>query len=442
MNKMVWIIFLVILVVGIAYLISRYNKSTVNSRERIPDENLRDQLVLAPKLAELFANDELFVSEIGLEQFGPEERRFQLEPRIGFILAMHRTMKSIFRYQPHLNLDDKFVTLIHSRISLIPEQVEEYPDPNEYAKQCYIEAKQNAKDLGIEWEGISLKEKFFEVCLRTEAEEEKLLLMNPTDTKDELWKIGHRNIFSLLFQKTFEYTDWELGEYGQNHDVSETQQRKESVILEHPFFEDYVEAVQSYSGKTLGTQGLEKTKQIYCSLFPKPILTRRWDGWQLGIPRPKGSMPDEAFNLLYGEATVFLRQFFKRVENDRLYCEWSAVIDRLGEEDVASRMAGKTGLHYNLERVYWTFNIKFNNWIEQNIENYNCTLVCDLDEIIARADSILREAFFPTPGPFDIGPKRRKEYQIKVLREVAPNLEKPLIEQIWRELKESSNGYI
>ncbi len=175
------------------------------------DENIEDQLVLAPKLAELFANDEAFIFEIGLDEFGFEYRCQQLVLRIGFILAMHRTMKSIFRHQPHLNLDDKFLTLIHSRISLIPEQIEDYPDPNEYAKQCYIEAKQNAKDLGIEWEGMSLKEIFFEVCLRTEVEEEKLLLMSSTDTENEFWKIGHRDIFTLLFEKTFEYVNWELG---------------------------------------------------------------------------------------------------------------------------------------------------------------------------------------------------------------------------------------
>ncbi len=176
------------------------------------DENIKDQLVLAPKLAELFANDEAFIHEIGLDEFGFEDRLQQLVLRIGFILAMHRTMKDIFEIQPQLSLDDKFITLIHSRISLIPEQIEDYPDPNEYAKQCYIEGKQNAKDLGVEWEGMSLKEKFFEVCLRTEVEEEKLLLMNSTDTETEFWKIGHRNIFTLLFEKTFECVKWELDE--------------------------------------------------------------------------------------------------------------------------------------------------------------------------------------------------------------------------------------
>jgi len=206
----------------------------------------------------------------------------------------------------------------------------------------------------------------------------------------------------------------------------------QSEILEHPFFDDYVEAVEAYSGKTLGNQGREKLKQIYCSLFPKAILTTRWDGWELGIPRPKGSMPEEAFNLLYGEGVVFLRDFFKHVENGELYCDYSGVIDKFGDELVAKRMRGKTGIFYNLERAYWTYNITLHYWIEKNIDNYDCSLVCDLDEIAARADSILREAFFPTPGPVDIGAKRRREYQIKVLREAAPQLEKQLIEEIWR----------
>lgn len=212
MIKRVLVLVLVLFCIGTVYLISRYSKPTKNSRERTPDENLMEQLVLAPKLAELFANDELFVFEIGLDQFGPEERRLQLEPRIGFILAMHRTLKSIFRYQPHLNLDDKFVTLIHSRISLIHEVIEEHPDTNAYAKQCYIESKQSANKLGMEWDDMSLREKFFEVCLRTEIEEEKLLAVHPSFTEAEIMKVAHRNIFSLLFEKTFEHIDWELGE--------------------------------------------------------------------------------------------------------------------------------------------------------------------------------------------------------------------------------------
>ena len=126
-----------------------------------------------------------------------------------------------------------------------------------------------------------------------------------------------------------------------------------------------------------------------------------------------------------------------RVEHGKLYCDYSFVIERFGEDLVKRRMIGKTGLQYNLERVYWTFNTRFNNWIDQNTENYDCSLVCDLDEIIAAAHDILREAFFPTPGPFDIGPKKRKEYQIKVLREVALNLEKTLIEKIQEVINET-----
>lgn len=419
---------------------ARFSAQPVANSELMVAENFEEQLVLAPKLARLFANDKEFAHLIGLSNHPPTERASLLEPRIGFILAMYRAMKTISRQHPYLSLDDKFAMLIHSRISIIPEVIQDHSDIEAYAKQCYIEAKRNADGLGMKWNDMSLKEKFFEVCLRTEFEEEKLLLMDPTDTEDEFWKVGHRNIFTLLFEKTFESVDWEIansvGRLSHEEDAEVEQLDEVNVLLqgetlEHPFFEDYVEAVQSYSGKTFGKKGRDKLRQVYCTIYPALIIETHWDGWQLGIPRPKDLMPEEAFNLFYGEATVFLRQFFKRVENDNLYCDWSHVISKFGEENVASRMAGKTGLLYNLERVYWTFNVKFNKWICQNTENYGCSLVCDLDEIVARADSILREAFFPTPGPIYIGPKTRKEYQLKVLREAAPNLEKPLIEQIW-----------
>jgi len=403
-------------------------------------ENFEEQFFLAPKLAHLFANDKDFAYAIGLGDRTPSERALPLQVRIGFILAMHRKMKSIFQCEPDLNLDDKFVMLINSRISLIPEVTQKYPDTNEYAKQCYVEANQNAQKFGMKWDDMSLRDKFFEVCLQTE-----MVAIDPffPFSGSEIMKMAHRNTFTLLFEKTFEYVEWEL-----DHRSDRTKRTKGNVeveqlvklntklqgeILEHPFFQDWVEAVQSYSGKMLEDEELEKTRQVFCSLFPEQILKNRWDGWQLGIPRSKDVMPEKAFNFYYGEATIFLRNFFKRVENDKIYCEWSDVINRFGEENVAIRMKGKTGLHCSLERVYWTFNIKFNNWIRKNKEKYDCSLVCQLDEIVARADEILREAFFPTPGPFEIGHKRRKEYQHKVLREFAPNLEKPLIEQIWPE---------
>jgi len=108
------------------------------------------------------------------------------------------------------------------------------------------------------------------------------------------------------------------------------------------------------------------------------------------------------------QAVLFLRDFFKRVENKSLYCDYNAVVEKFGRGRVKSRIGKTSGLHFNLEAVYWTFNIKFNKCLEQNIRTYGCSLVCPLDEILARFDSYLREAFFPTPGPYDIGPKKTK----------------------------------
>lgn len=208
--------------------------------------------------------------------------------------------------------------------------------------------------------------------------------------------------------------------------------RTDKITVEHPFFNDFAEAFQAVAVKKLGPKDREQLKQIYCSLLPSSYLKIRWPGWEIGIPRPKESVPNEVFELRQRDIALFLSDFFKRVENGKLYCDYSAVVEQFGEEQVEGRMAGKTGLHYNLERVYWTLNVKLNDWIKQNIKTYDCSLVCELDEIVAKSDSYLREAFFPTPGPFDIGPKKRKELQKQMLHQFAPALEKPLIEQIWR----------
>ena len=205
----------------------------------------------------------------------------------------------------------------------------------------------------------------------------------------------------------------------------------EIIILEHPFFDDFAEAFQSVAVRKLGTEYREKLKKIYSSLFPSSYLKIRWPGWEIGIPRPKESVPNEVFELRQKDIALFLTDFFKKVDNGNLYCDYSGVVQKFGEELVEQRIRGKTGLHYNLERVYWTLNVKLNNWIHQNIETYDCSLVCDLDEIVAKSDSFLREAFFPTPGPFDIGTRRRKELQKEMLHQFAPTLEQPLMEQIY-----------
>ena len=173
-------------------------------------ENFEEQLVLAPKLARLFANDEEFAYLMGLGDRRLGERASLLEPRIGFILAMYRGMRNIRREHTCLSLDDTFAMLVHARISMIPEAVRDHSDIEAYAKQCYIEAKHNVTELGMKWDDMPLKERFFEVCLRTEFEEEKLLLIDPADTEDEFWKVGHRNVFRLLFQKVFDYVGWEI----------------------------------------------------------------------------------------------------------------------------------------------------------------------------------------------------------------------------------------
>ncbi|GAG04088.1 unnamed protein product, partial [marine sediment metagenome] len=201
---------------------------------------------------------------------------------------------------------------------------------------------------------------------------------------------------------------------------------KECVILEHPFFDDYMIAFQSAAFKEVDPQSREKIRKLMCELLPSKYLKMRWEGWQMGIRRPPESFPKEWLEQRSLDIALFLADFFKRVESGSLYCDFAVVVERFGEEMVTNRMSKKTGLHLNLERVYWTFNVKFRRWIHSNIRLYDCSLICELDEILATADSELREAFFPTivpeaipelrellgdelPNFHFIGPQKRKE---------------------------------
>jgi len=433
MNKMIYVIFLVILGVGTVYLISRYNKSTENSRYESPDENLKDQLVLVPKLARLLAKDRAFVCEIGLDEFLPHEIVEKLELVIGFIFAMHNTAKSIFESDEYPTLDDKFIELIYSRIRLMPEILQSKPRPRDYAKQCYREVKRKLDESGDKWETMTLYEQFFEICVRVFLEEMKLDRPDLHLLMPEFEEVTSRSIMASTFKAVFSYVNWELGQRDENHGASKDQQVKESVILEHPFWDDYLEAFRSAAVGEVDPDSVEKIRRLTCGLFPAPYLKMRWEGWQLGIRRPPESFPKEWLDLREKDIELFLRDFFRRVEHGELYCDYSLVVKKFGEELVGQRMRGKSGLHYNLERVYWTLNVKLNDWIDQNIKTYDCSLVCELDEIVARTDSWLGEAFFPTPGPLDIGSRKRKELQKQMLHEFAPALEKPLIEQIWRD---------
>lgn len=209
------------------------------------------------------------------------------------------------------------------------------------------------------------------------------------------------------------------------------------IIIDHPFFSEFVKACQSCFITGLSTEERHELKEYSCTLYTPRILKNIWPGWELGLPRPPNFVPKKNREEWNKYVAFLLLDFFKRVENRQLYCDYSAVVEKFGG-GVENRIGKKSGLEFNLEAVYWTFNVKFNKWINQNRKVYSCSLVCNLDEILARFDSCLREAFFPTPGPHDIGPKKRKKLEDQMLRDFAPNLREALMKEIWEEKTEKS----
>jgi len=205
----------------------------------------------------------------------------------------------------------------------------------------------------------------------------------------------------------------------------------EKIVKKHPFFEDLVRAINSYESRKVTQEEFESLKDYVCTIYPSSLLNIKWGGWEIGLPRPDDEIPQKYVSFWRGNAVMMFKDFFNRVEKGELYCSYSVIIEKFGE-GIEARIGKSSGLHYNLEAAYWTFNIKFNNWINQNIKAHNCTLICHLDAILARLDAYyLREGFFPTPGPHDIGPKKRKKLQDKMLFDVAPNIRTALMKDIW-----------
>ena len=91
----------------------------------------------------------------------------------------------------------------------------------------------------------------------------------------------------------------------------------ETIIIEHPFFDDYAEAFQSVAVKELGAEGRERLKEVQCALFPSSYLTKRWQGWEIGIPRPAELIPKEVSKKVLEQwhrgRELFLRDFFKNI---------------------------------------------------------------------------------------------------------------------------------
>jgi len=176
------------------------------------DENIKDQLVTVPKLANLLAKDRSFVSEIGLDEFSSREIVQKLKLVIGFVFAMYNTAKSIFKSDEYPTLDDKFIELIHSRICLMPEIIESKPRPRDYAEQCYYlhRMKMESEEPEKKWEDMALYEQFLEICVCVFLEEMKLDRPDLHLLMPEFERISSRSILACTFKGVFSYINWEL----------------------------------------------------------------------------------------------------------------------------------------------------------------------------------------------------------------------------------------
>jgi len=208
------------------------------------DENIKDQFVTVSNLARLLAKDRSFVSEIGLDEFPPDQVVQGLEMLFGFILAMYNTAKSIFSTYKTLTLDEKFVRLIYSRFVLYPSfsqcpltpDLRDALDPDalNYAEECYEEIKRNADQSECKWDDMPLYTKFFEICVRVLIEEDivdarKLADENESQSIDFFRPVdslfGSRPVLAVAFKCVFSHVDWELNDKVESTQISQVQTR-------------------------------------------------------------------------------------------------------------------------------------------------------------------------------------------------------------------------
>jgi len=159
-------------------------------------------------LADSLANDTKFVKDIGLDEYPHEQAVLGLGWLFGFILAMHATARQIFVKHINLTLDEKFIRLIYSRFNLVPGLTEIEPDIQGYSENCYEQIKIDSEGQSqTKWDDLSLRTKFFEVCLRVFDEENHY--DNP-EIPYNVGPIGSRQVLSVAFKAVFSHVNWEL----------------------------------------------------------------------------------------------------------------------------------------------------------------------------------------------------------------------------------------
>lgn len=257
----------------------RQVSTTLIEDDEMADENIRDQFVTTYNLARLLAKDRSFVSEVGLDEFPPDQVVQGLEGIIGFILAMYNAAKNVFSAYRTLTLDERFKRLIYSRFVLYPKFSQRPLTPNiqdeldmdalNYAGECYEEIKRNADQSECKWDDMSLCEKFFEICVRVLieehivdasrlAEEEESQSTNFFHPEDGLF--GARPVLAVTFKGVFSHLNWELDENIESTHVSQNEKvvlspkkgpGPDSRLKEYPllylYFDDFSEITEGWS---------------------------------------------------------------------------------------------------------------------------------------------------------------------------------------------------
>jgi hypothetical protein len=289
------------------------------------EENLKDQFNTVSKLARVLARDRSFVSEIGLDEFPPDQVVQGIEMLFGFILAMYNAAKNIFSTYKTLTLDEKFIRLIYSRFVLYPSFSQRPltadlrdaldPDALNYAKDCYGEVKNSADQSECKWDDMPLYTKFFEICVRVLIEE-NIVDAREVSEKDEsqsvsfFWPVdslfGTRPVLAVAFKGLFSHVNWELDDKVEPTQVSQNEKvilspkkapAPDSKLKEYPllylYFDNFDDITTSWNKKhfeaarhdsdirscRFSLDEIMRDENLFLELYTsKLVRLRLWDG--------------------------------------------------------------------------------------------------------------------------------------------------------------------
>ena len=171
-------------------------------------KNIHDQLFTVGRISRHILSDATHTRTLGLDELPERHRLGQLQPRVGFVLAMYNSLAAIAREHSELSADELLGLMLWTRFRT--------PSPTAVASPEALVAETLAwmrRDIPV-WPSLDLKQKFVRTCAYALAVEERLLHPEmPASDHDSLRDIAVAEGY-LLAKTVIDEVAWNLPHRG------------------------------------------------------------------------------------------------------------------------------------------------------------------------------------------------------------------------------------